>query len=97
MHAHGELAAGEDGPPDLRLRSLIGTHGVKHNVSEHVFLEIRLRLLGSFLHVNDGAALVGSALGAGAMGQLLLMAAWALGDARSGEKIVGAAECGAAR
>src|ERR1035438_587557 len=55
-----------------------------------------LRLLGSFLHVQHRAALVGAALGAGAMRQLLLMAVRAFGDAHGGQKVVRAAKCGTA-
>jgi hypothetical protein len=47
-----------------------------------------LRLLGCFLDVQNGAALVGAALGAGTVGQLLLMAVGALGESDRGEKVV---------
>jgi hypothetical protein len=50
-----------------------------------------LTLLGCFLYVQHGAALVRSALGAGAMGQLLLVAVGALRQPHCGKKIVGAA------
>jgi L-serine deaminase len=54
-------------------------------------------VLPGFLHFQDGAALVRSALGAGAVGQLLFVAVGTLGEARRGQKIVGAAVGGAAR
>jgi hypothetical protein len=54
-------------------------------------------LLGCFLDVDDGTALVSAAFWAGVMGQFFLMAAGALRDAYSGQKIMRAAECGAAR
>jgi hypothetical protein len=56
-----------------------------------------LSLLGSFFNIKNGAALVLSALGAGAMGKLLLVTVGALRHADSGQKVVRAAECGAAR
>ena len=46
-------------------------------------------LLGFFLDIQNGAALVLSALGAGAMGQLLLVAVGALGEPDGGQKVVG--------
>jgi hypothetical protein len=55
------------------------------------------QLLGSFLDVQHGAALVSAALGAGAMGQLLLVAVRTLGNTYGGEEVVGAAVGGAAR
>jgi hypothetical protein len=65
-----QLPAGEDRPANLRLRSFVGAYGVKRNVDEHGLW----RLLGGFLDIEDGAALVLAALGAGAMGQFLLVA-----------------------
>jgi len=56
-----------------------------------------LNLLCRFLDVENGAALVLSALGASAVGQLLLVAVGALGEAHSRQKVVRTAECGAAR
>jgi hypothetical protein len=53
-------------------------------------------LVGYFLDVEDGAALVLAALGAGAMGQLLLVAVGALGNAGGGEEVVRATQGGAA-
>jgi hypothetical protein len=35
VHTHGQGAAGEDRSLDLRLGSLVRTHGVKRNVVEH--------------------------------------------------------------
>ena len=35
VHAHGEGAAGEDRPANLRFRSFVGTYGVERNVDEH--------------------------------------------------------------
>jgi hypothetical protein len=32
---HGQFAAGEDGPANLRLWSFVGTYGVKNDVCEH--------------------------------------------------------------
>ena len=32
---HGQSAAGEDGPANLRLGSFVGTYGVKRDVDEH--------------------------------------------------------------
>jgi hypothetical protein len=54
-------------------------------------------LLGCFLDFEDGASLVSSALQAGAMGELLLVAVRTLGHADSGQEVVRAAEGGAAR
>ena len=90
---HGQSLAGEDRPANLRLGSFVGAYGVKRNIDEHG----RGNLLGCFLDVQHGAALVLAALGAGAMGQLLLVAGGALGDAHGGQKVVRAAKCGAAR
>ena len=77
MDPHRQGAAGEDRPANLRLGSFVGTYGVKRDVGEH-----RNEVLLCFFHFQNGAALVGSALGAGAMGQLLLVAAGALGEPR---------------
>jgi hypothetical protein len=88
-----QSAASKNGSPDLWFGSFVGTYGVENNVNEHVWL----RLLDGFLDVQHGAALVGSALGAGAMGQLLLVAVGALGDADGGQKVVRAAKGSAAR
>ncbi len=74
----GSVAAGEDGSANLRLGSLVGTNGVKRDVGEHLGCELLC-----FLHVQHGAALVRSALGAGAMGQLLFVAVGALREART--------------
>jgi hypothetical protein len=59
-------------------------------------LAARRRLLG-FLHIKNGTALVLAALGAGAMGQLLLVAVGALGDPGSRKEIVSTAIGSAAR
>jgi len=56
-----------------------------------------LSLLGGFLDVQNGAALVCAALGASAVGQLLFVAVGALRDARGRQKVVGAAIGCAAR
>jgi hypothetical protein len=48
-------------------------------------------LLSGFFHFENLAALVLAALGAGAMGQLLLVARRTLGEAGSGEEVVRAA------
>jgi hypothetical protein len=74
--------AGEDRPTNLRFRSFVGAYCVKRDVNEHG------RLLGFVLDFDHGASLVLAALGAGAMGQLLLVAGGALGDADGGQKIV---------
>jgi hypothetical protein len=55
------------------------------------------RSLLGFLGFKHGAALVLAALGAGVMGQLLLVAIGALRDAGGGQEVVGAAVGGAAR
>src|ERR1700685_1767568 len=55
------------------------------------------QLLGCFLDVQHGAALVGPALGAGAMRQLLLVTVGALGDADGGQEVVRAAVGSSAR
>jgi hypothetical protein len=89
----GQSAAGEDGPANLRLGSFIGAYGIKRDIDEHG----RKKLLGFFLDIEDGASLVLAALGAGAMGQLLLVAGGALGDAHGGQKVVAAAKRGTAR
>jgi len=46
------------------------------------------RLLGCFLDIDHGAALVLAALGAGAMGQLLLVACGTFRDPDGGQKVV---------
>ena len=61
-----------------------------------VSIGVDVNLLG-FLHFQHGAAFVRSALGAGAMGQLLLVAVRALGEPGCGEKVVGTADGGTAR
>jgi hypothetical protein len=53
-------------------------------------------LLGGFFDFEDVAALVDAALGAGAVGELLLVAVGALGDADGGKEVVRAAEGSAA-
>jgi hypothetical protein len=83
---YGQSTAGEDRSPYLRLGSLVGTYGVKSYVDEH-----GARLLGFFLDVENGSAFILAALGAGAMGQLLLVAVGALGEARSRQEVVRAA------
>jgi hypothetical protein len=55
------------------------------------------RLLGCFLDVQNGTALVCAAFGAGTMRELLLMAVGAFGNADSSEKVVRTAKRGAAR
>ena len=40
MDAHGQSAAGEDRPANLRLRSFVGTYGVKRDVDEHGALSL---------------------------------------------------------
>ena len=86
-------AAGEDGAANLRLWSFIGAYGVKRDIDEHRLFS----LLGCFLDVQDGAALVGSALGAGVVGQLFLVAVGALRDADGGRgsRGSGGGRCGA--
>jgi hypothetical protein len=93
MDPHRQSFAGEDGPTNLRFWSFVGTYGVERNVNEHG----RWNLLRSFLDVQNGATLVGAALGAGAMGQLLFVAVGALGESYGRKKVVRAAKCGAAR
>ena len=93
MDADRQGAAGEDGAANLRLWSFVSAYGVKRDIDEHRLFG----LLGSFFDIQDGAAFVGSALGAGVMGQLFLVAVGALRDADGGEEVVGAAEGGAAR
>jgi hypothetical protein len=56
----------------------------------------RSKLLG-FLHFQNCTAFVLAALGAGAMGQLLLVAVGAFGDTRGREEIMSTAIGGAAR
>jgi hypothetical protein len=92
MHANGQCAASEYGSANLRLGSLIGTNCVKRDVGKHLDRELL-----SFFYVQHGTALVRTALGAGAMGQLLFVAVGALREADRGKKVVGAAEGGAAR
>jgi hypothetical protein len=92
MDPHGKSAAGKDGSPDLRLGSLVSTNGVKRDIGEH-----GVRDLLCFLYIEHGAALIRSALGAGAMGQLFFVTVGALGEAGRGKKVVRAAESGAAR
>ncbi len=36
VDAHGQAAAGEDGPANLRLRSFVGPYGVENDVDEHI-------------------------------------------------------------
>ena len=81
---HGQSAAGEDGPANLRLWCFIGADGVEHDVDEHGCPE----LADCFLYVENGAALVLAALGAGVVGELLLVAVGALADADGGQKVV---------
>lgn len=35
IHLHGQGTAGEDGAPNLRLRRLVGAHGIESNVGQH--------------------------------------------------------------
>jgi hypothetical protein len=87
VDANGQSLAGEDGPANLRLGSFIGANSIKRNIDEHG----REKLLGFFLDIDHGAALVLAALGAGAMGELLLVAGGALGDPNGGQKVMRAA------
>jgi hypothetical protein len=86
---HGQSLAGKDSSADLCLGSFVGAYSVKRDVDEHGLLEhgVLERLLG-FLDFEDGAALVLAALGAGAMGQLLLVAGGAFRDPNGGQKVV---------
>jgi hypothetical protein len=93
MDPHRQSSAGEDSPANLRLWSFVGTYGVERNVNKHG----RWNLLRSFLDFQNRATLVGAALGAGAMGELLFVAVGALGETHSGKKVVRAAESGTAR
>ena len=54
--------------------------------SRAMSVSIDKRELAGFFYVENIAALVGSAFGAGAVGQLALVAAWALGSAGRGER-----------
>ena len=45
MDPHGQSAAGEDGPANLRLGSFVGTYGVKRDVGEHRLSGCSLLLL----------------------------------------------------
>ena len=92
MDPHGKSAASEDSPPDLGLRSLVGTNGVKRNVGEHWVWDLLLRL-----HFKHGAAFVCPTLGAGLMGELLFVAVGALRKPGSRKKVVSTAVGGAAR
>ena len=92
MDPYGKLTAGENGSANLRLGSLIGTNCVERDVGKHLDWE----LLG-FFYVQHGTALVRSALGAGAMGQLLFVAVGAFRETHSGQEIVRAAEGSTAR
>ena len=56
-----------------------------------------MSILLGFLDFQHGAAFIRSALGAGAMGQLLFVAVRALREPGGGKKVVGTAEGGAAR
>ena len=56
-----------------------------------------LSLLDRFLYFQDGSALVGAALGAGPVGQLLFVAVGALRNSRSRQEVMGAAIGGTAR
>jgi hypothetical protein len=56
-----------------------------------------LSLLGCFLDVQNGVALVGPALRAGAVRQLLFVAVGAFRESHGRQKVVRAAKCGAAR
>jgi hypothetical protein len=93
MNTDGQSLAGKDGSANLRLGSLVSANGVKGDVDEHG----NWRLLGCFLDIDYGAALVLAALGAGAMGQLLLVAGGAFRDPNGSQKVVRTAKCGAAR
>jgi hypothetical protein len=80
MDTDGQSLASENGTANLRFRSFVGADCVKHDVYKHG----HEKLLGSFLNVDDGAALVFAALGASLVGQLLFVARGALGDAYGG-------------
>ena len=54
-------------------------------------------LLGGFLRLDDGTALVLATFGAGTVGKLLLVAVRALGEAGGSEEVVGTSIGGAAR
>jgi hypothetical protein len=92
MDPYGKSAASEDGSLDLGLGSLVGTNGVKRDVGEHRGWNLLL-----FLDFEHRTALVRSALGAGAVGQLLFMAVGALRQPDRRKKVVSTAIGGAAR
>jgi hypothetical protein len=88
-----ELACSKDGPANLWFGGLIGTHRVNNDVNRH-----QEKIAGSwwkglacFFGDEDVAALVRTALAAGTMGKLALVAVGALGEACRGEEVVAAA------
>jgi hypothetical protein len=90
MHAHREATAGEDRSAQLGFRRLIRTHGVEGDVNEH-----RQEKLDGFFYVENVAALISPAFGAGTVRQLPLVTAGALRGAGCGERVVRAALGGA--
>jgi hypothetical protein len=93
MDPDGQALAGKNRSANLRQWSFVGAYGVKRNVDK-----LRHRgLFGGFLDFQNGPTLVRATFGAGVMGQLFLVAVGTLGEPGGGQKVVGAANCRAAR
>src|SRR5260370_25050444 len=85
MDPHVELARSKDSPANLRLGGFVGTHRVYNDVSRHQQGSARsagakLGKLACFFGHKHIAALVRTALAAGTVGKLPLMAVRALRD-----------------
>ena len=87
------LTCSQNGPANLWVGGLVGTHGVYDDVNRHLEDDIRAvrDCLAGFLGYQDVAAFVSSALLACTMRQLALVAVRALGEAGGGKEVVAAA------
>jgi hypothetical protein len=99
VHPHVVVTCSENGPADLWIGGLVGTHRVNDDVDRHQatitgFL-LEAGYLAGFLNGKDITALVGTALAAGAVRQLALVAVGALGKTGGGQEVVAAALGGA--
>jgi hypothetical protein len=91
MHAHVERACGKDRTPYFGVRGLVGAHRIENDVYWHQRLGLDGESLSSFFGRDNSAALVLTALLAGAVRLLALAAVRAKRCTCSGKEIVAAA------
>ena len=90
QHAHAILARSLYGALNLRLGSAVGTHRIQRDHARHGVFG-----LAGFFNIEDFASFIVTALGAGAVRHLFLVAVGALGKAVRLQRIVSAPGGGA--